>query len=59
MSQLVHIQKMKPDIKFVFITCDTNFNDISSSAVRNLLKIKKDKSTELAISYIYKGLNDK
>ena len=55
-NQLRHIEKLKSDIKPLFINCDRDVEEISSTAVRALLKINDEKATDLANSYIYKGI---
>lgn len=40
-NQLRFMEEMKPDIKMVFIVCDSNFEHISSSAIRNLERIEE------------------
>ena len=40
-NQLRFMEDMKPDVKVIFIRCDSEFEHISSSAIRNLEKIEK------------------
>lgn len=40
-NQLRFMEEMKPEIKIVFIVCDSNFEHISSSALRNLERIEE------------------
>jgi pantetheine-phosphate adenylyltransferase len=38
-NQLRFMEEMKPDLKIIFITCDKEFEHISSSAIKNLDRI--------------------
>lgn len=38
-NQLRFIKDIKPDVKFIYLTCDKEFEHISSSAVRSLVKV--------------------
>lgn len=43
MCQFQYLQELKPDIKIVNIFCDKQFEHISSSAIRNLMKFNRGK----------------
>jgi pantetheine-phosphate adenylyltransferase len=49
-NQLRFIKGMKPDIKVVYIPCDPEFEHISSSAIRNIMKIDYDKGKEFLVN---------
>lgn len=55
-NQLRHIEKLKSDIKTIFINCDKNVEEISSTAVRSMLCIDDYDAIKLANSYIYDGI---
>lgn len=44
-NQLRFMEDMKPDIKLIFITCDKEFEHISSTALKNLNKLDPDFSS--------------
>lgn len=41
-NQLRFMEDMKPDLKVIFITCDKEFEHISSSSIKNMERIDKD-----------------
>jgi len=43
-NQMRFIQDQNPNVKFVFIVCDKEYDHISSCAIRSLEKIKKGSS---------------
>lgn len=57
-NQLRHITKLKPNLKTIFINCDKEVEEISSSSVRALLKIGDQDATKLANTYIYNGIKN-
>ena len=48
-TQLRFLQDMKPDINVVNIICDKEYDHISSSAIRMLMKVDNDKAQEYLI----------
>lgn len=55
-NQLRYIEKLNPTMKTIFINCDKEVEEISSTAVKSLLKINDDDATKLANKYIYQGI---
>lgn len=54
MNQIAFMKDFKPDLKVVLITCDKEFEHISSTAIRNLEKINK----KLCSNYLLKDSNN-
>lgn len=45
-NQLYYLQRLKKDLKTVYLICDPEFQFISSSAIRNLQKLKGNNSSD-------------
>lgn len=53
-NSLRHMQKLKPDLKVAFISCDKEYEHISSSAIRSIQKIEGTEKEKLLNDYLPK-----
>ena len=52
MNQIKFITEFDPNVKYIFIHCDQEYEHISSTAIRNMLGSNNEKMIEKANSYL-------